>query len=351
MKGLNLETQFDSNLREIPVVPKDFEDAISQLKDQVREADMTLDTVKKLGQLANCQRVMGSLAEAEDNLRRAISLSVALNEPKFRLVNLIRLANTKHLQGEFSQAHQLFNECFAIIVHDDSLAEYLDFIYQHKGKCNFDELKYESALKQFYNALLIRNKKTDRDLADSTLLAIEETKRRWLPQVSQTQSEHLLSSPEMPAYVRSVLWKMHGKELVTAGQNCINAALGFHGIDHDRLTPFAPIDFLRFLIAQTEQIENVEDFRFGDLVVWWNRSEGAWANKKIIVENISFSDPDFPYGLIFDHVAVRISPEIVFNKPNPSPNSCYKFDFLDTASYPSKLGEGHEMTFHRLRRT
>lgn len=349
MKYLNLQTQFDAGLKEIPLKPNDFQKAINDIEEKLLSKESNSEMIKLLGQLGNCQRIVGRLSEAEKNLNKAISLSFSLGEKKLGLVNLIRLGNVKHWQREFTEAHRLFDECFEIISKENSLSEYLDFVYQHNGKCYFDENNYESAIGQFYKAILIRNNKSEIDLADSTLLAIEETKKRWLPQISPKDSLNILCIQNMPTYVREVLGKRHGMELSPARLNCINAALNFHGIECGRSRPFKPIELLHFLLERTTQIKNIGDFQFGDLIIWWNRSGGSWVHRKIIIDDMKFDDVDFPYGLIFDHVAVRVRPEVVFNKPNPSLYSEYKFDFLESASYPSKLGDGYEVTLHRVR--
>ncbi len=108
-----------------------------------------------------------------------------------------------------------------------------------------------------------------------------------------------------------------------------------------------PIEFLRFLVERTTQIFDFRTATFGDLAVWWNRGKGGWKDRAIVAADIDFSDPQFPYGLIFDHVGVIVTETIVFNKPNPSPLAEYRFDFMMTAAYPSCLGRGHEMTIHR----
>ena len=179
VKNLNLETRFDPDLREIPVNPGDFKKAIATLEAQLKSESVSSETIKHLGQLGTLQRIIGLLDEAEKHFERAISLSSSLDEPKLKLASLIRLGNVKHWKKDFAEARRIFDECFEIVAKDKSFDEYLDFVYQHKGKCYFGQSRYEFALSQFYKAILIRNNKSEIDLADSTLLAIEETKRRW----------------------------------------------------------------------------------------------------------------------------------------------------------------------------
>lgn len=344
----NLEIFFDSNLREVPLDPPSYLQAISLLKAEINPILKTPDTIKKLGLLGSYLRIMGFLDEAEEQLALAILLASELNQHQLQLTNIIRMGHVKHWRGHFEEAHRIFDQAFDFASNDQDLSNYLDFIYQHKGKCFFDEEKYELALANFHKAILIRNEKSEIDLLDSTLLAVEETKRRWLPQVAPTLVEDIMSLKKLPHFVKEVLGKRHGHELPPARLNCINGAMNFHGFELQRLTPMRPIEMLEILTKKTTQLTDPNDFQFGDFVVWWNRSDEKWSFRKIIITDMKLNDPDFPYGLIFDHVAVRLTPEIVFHKPNPSPSAEYRLDFLETASYPSKLGPGSEITFHRI---
>lgn len=351
MKSLNLETRFDSDLRDIPVEPDDFKKAIVELEKQLNSSIPLAEQVKLFGLLGTYQRILGLLEQAETNFEKAISLSSSLNQTKLKLTNLIRLGHTKHWMKDYLHAHRIFDECNSIICEDISLEVYLDLVHQHRGKCYFDERKYHLALNEFYKAMLIRNNKSESNLVDNSLSAVQETKRRWLPQVSDTTVQILLSDKRLPSYVKNVIGKKHGVDLELARLNCINAAFNFHGLKADNQSPLKPIELLNILYKQTDQVQSLDDFHFGDLVVWWNRNSGTWENKKISIKEMNFLDPNFPFGLIFDHVAIRVTNDIVFNKPNPSPSSEYRFDYLDTASYPSKLGVGYEMTLHRLRKS
>lgn len=344
MKQLNLATKFDENLRDVAVNQDDFKQALADFEAELADATDVETQLKLLGKIGTHQRILRMLDEAEASFEKAIVLAETAKLLKPKLANMIRLGNTKHWNENYSEAHRIFDECFEIISIDKSAGEYLDFVFQHKGKCCFDEGEYEQALKNFYEAILLRNNKSDSDLADSSLLAIEQTKRRWLPQVPESEVQKILQNKSIPDFVR----KMLGTK-TTARLSCINAALNYHEIGMDRITPFKPMELLDYLCKNTEQIFDIEDFQPGDLIVWWNRAGGSWDSRKIVIKNMFFDDPDFPYGLVFDHVAVRVASDIVFNKPNPSPDSEFKLDCLETAAYPSKLGKGHEITLHRSR--
>lgn len=346
---MNLETRFDSDLRDRPVNPDDVRTKVAELEMRLSGEVDPVARIRLFGQIGSFHRILNALERAEENFKRAVELSTSLQISDLRLVNLIRLGHTRHWMGKFEEAHRIFGECFRSASGNRSAARYLDFIHQHEGKCCFDEGRYEVAMKHFYEALLLRNKKADLDLTDSSLFAIEETKRRWLAQLGAEEVLAVLSIPSMPAYMKSVHGKRHGNELPSARLNCIDAALAFHGLKRDRQSPADPMELLNFLSRDTDQLRCPSEFEVGDLVVWWNRSGGSWDERRILISEMNPRDTDFPYGLIFDHVAVRVTPEIVFNKPNPSPRSEYRLDFLETASYPSRLGKGYEMTFHRVR--
>jgi tetratricopeptide (TPR) repeat protein len=353
LKNLNLETRFDENLRDIAACPEDMTRAIDLLKSSSVSVTTPPEQLGVLGRLGNFQRILGHLDDAATTLR--LALSIANSEAgllKLKIANMIRLGHVYHWKREFERAHQIFDDCIESINSQSDLSDYLDFAYQHKGKCFFDEARFKEAMECFYRTILLRSNKSDRTLADSTLLAIEETKRRCLPQVSDEKIGLLLSDRRMPDIVRNVIGKRHGNELWTGRFNCINAAMAFHDLAplEANSSVASPADFLRILIQKTLQIFDFNDFQFGDFVVWWNRSGGSWDERLIRIEEMDLESPGFPYGLIFDHVAIRVRQQIVFNKPNPSPDSEYRFDFLDSAAYPSRLGRGHEMTVHRIRR-
>ena len=54
----------------------------------------------------------------------------------------------------------------------------MDFAYQHAGKNKFDQGKYTEALNLFQKALEIRFIKNDRELIDSTQLALKITRKK-----------------------------------------------------------------------------------------------------------------------------------------------------------------------------
>ncbi len=154
--------------------------AVDLLKSSSASVVTHRERIGLLGRLGNFERTLGRLNDAETTLH--LALSIASSEAdflKYKIANLIRLGHVYQWKKEFECAHQIFDECIETIKGQQSLSGYLDFAYQHKGKCYFDETRYEAAMGCFSQALLLRSNKSDRGLTDSTLFAIEETKRRW----------------------------------------------------------------------------------------------------------------------------------------------------------------------------
>jgi phosphoglycolate phosphatase len=347
---LNLNSKFNEDLRDLPISKEDTATAVEILqKEMAVELELSLK-IKILGLLGTYQRQLGRLDQSQSCFLQAITLCEDIPQwNKNKTINLIRLGNTKHWMGQFQEAHAIFDRCVEQIHNDLELSEYLDFVFQHKAKCYFDENLFELALKYFYHSFLLRLKKNNIELIDSTLLAIETTKKRWLPQLKTSDLESLFEKKEMPLFVKTVFGKKHSAESYKSRANCINAVCNFFAKDGIfQFEPYKPMDLLNLLMQRCIQLQPDNTFQFGDIVVWWNRTGGSWDQRKILVSEINLKDADFPYGLVFDHVAVMVDKNIVFHKPNPSPASTYGFDYLANASYPAKLGKGFEITRHRL---
>jgi hypothetical protein len=135
----------------------------------------------------------------------------------------------------------------------------------------------------------------------------------------------------------------------TERSNCINAALNFHDLKF-RWKPYSTEEFLTRLQTDFVQLQNSLHCAFGDLVVMWSRTSGTWDNTIIDVHKMNHSDADYPYGLIFDHVAVRVNADLVFHKPDRTYESCYQVEALNSVIAGSMANSGFELTFHRLKR-
>jgi len=112
---------------------------------------------------------------------------------------------------------------------------------------------------------------------------------------------------------------------------------GLIQLDVLRCWPFFKGDFLK---------SNSTRIWIRDLVVFWSRSGGIWGSEgRFAWLNMNPKDHDFPYGLVFEHVAVRVSPTLVFTRRTRSLNTKYKFDFLETAKATLRFAFGLRSRF------
>ncbi len=115
---------------------------------------------------------------AQQALTSAIELSELAKNSRLRIANLIRLAHVYQWQKDYRSSEELFKEVITSCQRNSDLASYLDFAYQHAGKCKFDQQQYEAARYYFEQALSLRVRKADQSLIDSTQLAINAVTRR-----------------------------------------------------------------------------------------------------------------------------------------------------------------------------
>ncbi len=185
----------------------------------------------------------------------------------------------------------------------------------------------------------------DIQLADTLRSQLEELRGQTQPKPERSAIERLKS--QLPQFALGVLDRTQEDIAPAERCNCINAAFNFHD-PSPRWKTYSTGEFLERIQAEFIQLSSADDFNFGDLVVLWSRVDGgSWGQRSIAVSQINPSDDDFPYGLVFDHVAVRLTEDLVFHKPDPTPQSRYQIDFLSSVIAPTILNFGFEMTFHR----
>jgi tetratricopeptide (TPR) repeat protein len=85
---------------------------------------------------------------------------------------MIRLAHVYQWQQNYTLSEALFEEVITACQEDLDLTSYLDFAYQHLGKCKLAQNQDREARHYFEQALVLRLDKGDRSLIDSTQLAI-----------------------------------------------------------------------------------------------------------------------------------------------------------------------------------
>jgi hypothetical protein len=151
---------------------------------------------------------------------------------------------------------------------------------------------------------------------------------------------------QFPQFVRATLNKSQREVCLEHSSNCINAAFNFHS-EYPVYSPYTTMDFLKTIRTDFKQLNFIDELQFGDLVVFWSRTGDEWKDKKISVEALNPISPGFPFGLVFDHVAVFIGSNCLFHKPDPTLDSQYQINHWDDVIGFSEVVDGFELTFHR----
>jgi hypothetical protein len=203
-----------------------------------------------------------------------------------------------------------------------------------------------AAMKGLYDVMFDAKTEGHPALADHAMNLLEKMRKQHFSKPLDPQMVKTLTS-KLPTFARQVLNQNTIILERPESANCINAALNFSEF-YPRFEPYSPMEFLDILQKSYRQLDEKDEFQFGDLIAAWSRFEmGVWQDRKITVGEMNQKDPQFPFGLIFDHVVVRLTPEIVFHKPDPTPQSLYQMDFLSAAIAATKQRHGFELTYHR----
>lgn len=171
-----VRTATDTNLRSLAVDPVELQNSIEFHLKCLREAqriDLTYGDHCSI--LANHFRLAGKLSDAIKSGEKACMVFEEYGEHQKLLVAKIRLATVHQWNGSYGCAEQMFHSCFEDILKHQDLTSYLDFTWQHLGKCQFDQKKYAEALDSFVRALELRKLKNDAELIESTEMALKET--------------------------------------------------------------------------------------------------------------------------------------------------------------------------------
>lgn len=177
LENLNLSsTTSEEDLRDYADNVEDHKKALALLKENLDMDDLELK-IQVLGQLGTFSRRINLIEDAKKYFSEAIEL---VNEHqldrRFLIANSLRLAHTYHWGEDYKSAHTIFSEIILICQSEEKFYIFLDYAYQHFGKCLFDEKNYSTALNYFQMAMEIREEKGDQSLIDSTLIAINATK-------------------------------------------------------------------------------------------------------------------------------------------------------------------------------
>ena len=167
--------RIEENLRDVPNDPTHMRHALSWLRSQLEEETDSHRRIKLLGLISSYARMLKELPTAEQYALKAIAQAQTIQDSRLEIANQIRLAHIRHWQENYVESEALFEDTLARCRSDAKLSEYLDFAYQHAGKCQYDQQQYDAALAYFREALSLRIEKADSSLIDSTQYAISRT--------------------------------------------------------------------------------------------------------------------------------------------------------------------------------
>ncbi|MFJ5770498.1 hypothetical protein [Psychrobacillus sp. NPDC093180] len=154
-----------SNENLLREVIKKFEDRIDSLT--ARAVELNSEKIFLYGNIGNLYRIVGKTNLAIESLQIAITLG----ESK-QINNVIRLGEALKYDGQHEQALNKFDEAIELCVNNTT---FLDFAFQHKGKCLLELGQTSLAADYFRKAMQIRLIKGDQSLIDSTQKAIDFT--------------------------------------------------------------------------------------------------------------------------------------------------------------------------------
>ena len=181
----------------------------------------------------------------------------------------------------------------------------------------------------------------DKDAADHFRELMEGIRRESILARKLPVFDHL----QMPDFLNLVLNKNQFDLNLLLRSNCINAAFNFHS-DHPIYEPYTTMDFLKQIRADFCQLSSREELQIGDLVVFWSSAIDQKDREPLKVVNLDPQAVGFPFGYVFDHVAVYLGQDCLFHKPNPTLISRYQINHWDDVVGFSEVVSGFEMTFH-----
>jgi tetratricopeptide (TPR) repeat protein len=174
----DVSCHFNENLQDVPNNPAEMNHAITFLLDRLDEEEIeTRHRIQILGLIGGYARMLKDFTTAQKTLTSALELSELLGDKQLKTANMIRLAHVHQWRQDYVSSEILFEEVITACQRDPTIASYLDFAYQHMGKCKFDRRQYKEALYYFEQALVLRGDKGDNSLVDSTQLAIDVASR------------------------------------------------------------------------------------------------------------------------------------------------------------------------------
>jgi tetratricopeptide (TPR) repeat protein len=199
--------KFDTSLKEYPLDTAQWNSFIQDLLEQLKSSKK-IEIYESLG---TALRIARRFDEAELYLSKALALS---ESPSKKIQNLVRLAHVYRWENEFSKAQVLFDQVRSLINEFEVSVSLRAAYHQHLGKLYFDQGFMGLAVTEFELALKIRRMNhLPQDQIDSTLLALNESKKQWLD-----KNEHVVVRRAEPSDAEAV----HIAHMKSINEICVN---------------------------------------------------------------------------------------------------------------------------------
>jgi len=177
--SFDISTYFGDNLQDYPNNPTEMRQAVNFWESQLIQPGLDIsDRIRLLTRIGTYARTLRDLDRAEEAHKAAITLAESIDHLRFKTQNQIKLAHVYQWQQRYAESKVMFEGAIATCHRDPEVTDFLDFAYQHFGKCKFDQQKYAEARQLFEQALDLRHRKGNQELIDSTELAIATVNAR-----------------------------------------------------------------------------------------------------------------------------------------------------------------------------
>ena len=157
---------FEPFLREVAGDPVTVKAQIAELRLVVHRASSERERAVSLGRLGDLLRTVGDEGEAVAVLERAVGIDV--DDTLVDRANRLRLATARFYAGDHTTAEDELRSLTIELESSDD-PTYLDFAWQHLGKCLAEQSRWSEAVRCFERALRLR------EGGDPTLIRSSET--------------------------------------------------------------------------------------------------------------------------------------------------------------------------------
>lgn len=161
------------DLREVPNNPSEFKDGIRFLESHLKDLE-GIELIRSQSKLGVLLRICGCLEKSQRQLLIARNSLSLITDKRLSLINELRIAQTAQWSNDFQTSNKIYVELETQIESDTSNSDLLDFVYQHKGKNDFDQGEFGLAIEMFNRALQLRLSKGDEELINSTQFALDQ---------------------------------------------------------------------------------------------------------------------------------------------------------------------------------